>query len=200
MTTTNFAQTVIDTKVANFKTFATKCRKGGFSSLTYKKEVKMLKGTKNAPSPFRDKKVEVIVQYSNITVGNDYKKLMERAQKAIGETALYNVDKPSGKTPIQGFERFLLVSDKDSSKYYARIFKTKNTKTKTVCYLIDGFKANAAEIELIKQFQAKTSSAPKICPKQAENNVTEPKLNRFVADLLLNGIVEIGQKNLYFVG
>lgn len=196
----SFASTVQSQKLRNYKQFSERCRVGCYTTLIAKKKLKMKSGTKNNPSPFRDKTVEIVKRYSKVTLGHNYTKLMERAKQRSNDKTEYPAEKPTGKTPLAGYDNYLLVSDKDNTTFYARIYKTEQTVVTVLHYLIDGVVASKDEIELIKMYECSTPKTTYICPKQVENNIESKNIKRFPFDTFLNNVIEIKQGNKKYMG
>lgn len=180
------------------ETLQDKVNKSGFCNLTYARDAKLLK----RGNPLKDEKVEIVTTYNFLSFGLNYESLMQKAQERSGLDGNYIADKPNGLTFVEGFEKFLLRSDKDPQRYTLRLYNVPNikdeegnpihknyTKSQFLCYMVNGEIASPEQVEIIEQFLPKKKEAHVLCEKQINNGINEEVITYMPKNFLIDNVL-----------
>lgn len=131
-------------------------------------------------------KVKKLTYTSNVALGYDYVSyLQSKANKQGIVDFQFETEKPKGKTWYN--HPYILVSDKDNTKYYLRCYYRPNTKSVSL-YFYDGRLATDTELAEIKSFMP----TKKMSVKQSESGLTDDN-EVLVRDYTFDNVIALWQ-------
>lgn len=113
-------------------------------------------------------RVKKISVYKNAMMGCNYGNIVNNRRESEGKTADFGAQAPKGKTI---FNKFFYQSAKEPETFYLKIIFYKTQTKVESSYLVDGRPATDQEIQEIKTFMPKPSSAAPYQGLEEENEV-----------------------------
>lgn len=129
---------------------------GTFVSITTNTIVEM----KKTDNPLADAVVTKLSVRTSYQFGCSYKSIIDKRLKAQGICEKPNFIPQAPKGRVWDVTNRILVDDKGLGIYYARFYRTENSKEVNT-YFVNGVEATAEQVELIKQFKKSHSYTSK---------------------------------------
>lgn len=131
-------------------------------------------------------KVKKLTYTTNVALGYDYVNYLESKAKKQGIVDFkFETEKPKGKSWHN--HPYMLVSDKDETKFYLRCYYRPNTKSVSL-YFYDGRLATDSEVAEIKSFMP----SKKMSVKQIESGLSEEN-EVLVRDYIFDNVIALWQ-------